>query len=493
MAELWPGFSAGVPNPNFNPNTSFLPTSPSSASGAYVTYNGGQGGQGGTPIYGISTTMPTTSGGTTTIPITPGAANPTTSGSVYNPTTSSFTNPASGYSGAVANGSAVPTVPTNTQTTPVTPKVPEIPILPEVPKVQDLTKDSTLNTDAWNKINESPIPQIPAEYGQGSGMSQVDWALQHRKNIYDAYQKYGITPSAEEVNWQLAHSANIGAIDQSIADAVSSGRDTRGKMPQNITTAPKQNTTPGLPAVPNTLESDYAKNLVPSSDEVTTQNMLDNIIASKELGIQAVSEQPIAMGFITGQQSAIEKRASAQSIPLSQKLARLQAQRVAALDASRFALERSDKQTASAKEEARYQQERTDKLAQRKVKFETFNGQNWQLTYDSNGNLIDQKPMGSAYKASSGGGGSTPSTKLTDSNGEPITNPSLAEGKLTSQEEKTAYNNLVRATAILSGKVNNGEYTIDQAVDEIFYQKIKGSITYGNLFTKKDIRKSIMG
>ena len=490
MADLWPGMSAGAPNPNYNPNTAFLPPAGQTTPNSYVTYNGGQGGQGGTPIYGISTTIPNTGGGSTTTPLTPGQANPYTASSVMNTAT-----------GQATNLAPAPT------TNPITPTLPvdqAKSILPVVP-TKPLEAQPTLPDETWNQINQSPIPQIPGDYGQGSGLDQVNWALQQRKSIYDTYKKYGITPSMEEVNWQLSHNPDINSIDQSIMSAVKSGADTRGKMPATVNPNTAQ-TPPGLPTVPhqNPLEADVAKNLGLSPEEVKDQEAIDAKTANLKsfdtsvTGVNnAIAEQPIAQGFVTGQQTAVN-RASAltrQGITndiqtLQQQLATAQAKRIAALDASKFALERQDTKDAQARQDAKDAQARADKLAQKDVKFETFNGQDWQLTYDSNGNLIDKTALGSTKTSGSGGGGTA---KLTDSSGEPIVNPELANSKLTTQEETTAYNNIMRATAILSGKVNSGEYTIDQAVDEIYYQKIKGSVTYGNYYSKEYIRQSIMG
>src|SRR3990167_7193005 len=94
-----------------------------------------------------------------------------------------------------------------------------------------------------------------------------------------------------------------------------------------------------------------------SPDELSTQGDIDKLIAeatkiqqSGRLGLQATSEQPIPMEFITGQQKSIENRLTniltgleAQSEPLERKLARKQAARTSALEASKFALERADK------------------------------------------------------------------------------------------------------------------------------------------------------
>lgn len=105
---------------------------------------------------------------------------------------------------------------------------------PTAPTTPTGTAEQPVAAPTGNTLDEiqaSPIPPLPAGYGEGSGLDPANWALQHRQNIFNAYQKYGITPSAEEVNWQLTHNPDINSIEQSIAQAVSSGQDTRGKMP----------------------------------------------------------------------------------------------------------------------------------------------------------------------------------------------------------------------------------------------------------------------
>ena len=104
-------------------------------------------------------------------------------------------------------------------------------------------------------------------------------------------------------------------------------------------------------------EGAYQKLLQISPDELSTQEDIDKLIAeatkiqqSGRLGLQATSEQPIPMEFITGQQRAIENRLmntltglESQAEPLERKLARQQAARTSSLEASKFALERADK------------------------------------------------------------------------------------------------------------------------------------------------------
>lgn len=135
----------------------------------------------------------------------------------------------------------------------------------------------------------------------------------------------------------------------SIMDSVrgiQAGLDELAKNPAPASTP----TTPATPAVPSAAqlalekaEKDYSKYLTPGQDEVAAQTDLDNLIASTRMGYTGIENKVIPMEFITGQLAATERRATDLAVPLEQRLARMQAQRTAALEASKFALERADK------------------------------------------------------------------------------------------------------------------------------------------------------
>jgi hypothetical protein len=91
-------------------------------------------------------------------------------------------------------------------------------------------------------------------------------------------------------------------------------------------------------------ESNYASYLSPSKEEQDLMRELDSLDAAKKLGLADTQDQPIALPFITGQQASIERRAGVLAEPLQQRAARMQAQRQAALESSKFALDRADKQ-----------------------------------------------------------------------------------------------------------------------------------------------------
>ncbi len=96
----------------------------------------------------------------------------------------------------------------------------------------------------------------------------------------------------------------------------------------------------------------YQKAMQISPDELSTQADIDRLVESTKKAYTNTENQAIPMGFITGQLSAIERRATDLAEPLDRKLARLQAARQSSLEASKFALERSDKALADEKKAA---------------------------------------------------------------------------------------------------------------------------------------------
>lgn len=113
---------------------------------------------------------------------------------------------------------------------------------------------------------------------------------------------------------------------------------------------PAPSTTPTKPVVPEltTTEKTIQSLMNPGSEELTTQADLDKLVDSTKTAYLNRENQAIPMEFITGQKAAIEKRAINLAEPLERRLARLQAQRTAALEASKFTLERGDKKEAAA-------------------------------------------------------------------------------------------------------------------------------------------------
>lgn len=141
----------------------------------------------------------------------------------------------------------------------------------------------------------------------------------------------------------------------------------------NLKDTPAPSTTPTKPEIPelSATEKTITSLMNPGSEELTTQGDLDKLIDSTKTGYLNVENKAIPMEFITGQKSAIEKRATNLAEPLERKLARLQAQRTAALEASKFTLERGDKKEAAAakaKETEFDQKYKMDTLAETKRK-----------------------------------------------------------------------------------------------------------------------------
>lgn len=87
-----------------------------------------------------------------------------------------------------------------------------------------------------------------------------------------------------------------------------------------------------------------------SPQEITTQEDIDKLIESTREAYINTRNQPIPLEFITGQLASIEDRALSLAEPLENKMARLQAQRQANLNASKFALERADDQAIRERE-----------------------------------------------------------------------------------------------------------------------------------------------
>lgn len=129
-------------------------------------------------------------------------------------------------------------------------------------------------------------------------------------------------------------------------------------------------TTPAKPELSDT-EKTVMSLMNPSSDELTTQADLDKITDSFKQGYQGIEDKAIPMQFITGEQASLEKRATNMAEPLEKKLARLQAQRTAALEASKFSLGRADKKVEAetdAKKTAFDQNYKTSTLEESKRK-----------------------------------------------------------------------------------------------------------------------------
>lgn len=146
-------------------------------------------------------------------------------------------------------------------------------------------------------------------------------------------------------------------------------------QPTQITPQSIQSTQ-NTPDTPNPYEAQY-QSLLSSSPEVDkAQQAIDNQNNSFRGGMQNISDKPIDMGFIRGQQASLEARNTNLQIPLQQQLANAQRQRQSSLDAVKFGLDRADQVKANA-----------NKIGEISPGASTYNAQ---------GNIISTAPTNSA-------------------------------------------------------------------------------------------------
>jgi len=104
----------------------------------------------------------------------------------------------------------------------------------------------------------------------------------------------------------------------------------------------------------NSLQKEYQNSMLPTADETATSTGLDNLLASRDLGVAKIKDQPIAGDFVQGQSAGLITQTAAQAQPLEQKLARLQAQRQSAADVlkAKLGFETSNVQNQFAQQQA---------------------------------------------------------------------------------------------------------------------------------------------
>jgi len=85
----------------------------------------------------------------------------------------------------------------------------------------------------------------------------------------------------------------------------------------------------------------YQKSQELSPEELSTQEELDKLMEATSKAYQNTSDQAIPLQFITGQLKSIENRALGLMEPLEAKMARMQAKRTGAMEASKTALEKA--------------------------------------------------------------------------------------------------------------------------------------------------------
>ena len=240
-------------------------------------------------------------------------------------------------------------------------------------------------TDPFAKLAKSntlPITSKPQTSTLPASMYIPTPSQQSSSSIQSSSQNYPAIPATKSPNantttWQgkPAYFGGTPAIPQ-VKNTTTANNATTPSLPA-IPTIPTDNTeggtkidtgsTSGAPRATATptidplyqkavdeAETAYKKSLEVSADELATQEDLDKLTESARKGYLNASNQAIPMEFITGQLSAIEKRATNLAEPLETKLARLQAARTASLEASKFALDRADKELAAEKSKYGY-------------------------------------------------------------------------------------------------------------------------------------------
>lgn len=231
--------------------------------------------------------------------------------------------------------------------------------------------------------------------------------------------------NARQIAIQTQNSANMYAdkgmdLNGNALPVTTTDSTTNNATPTDNSTAV---TTPAQPSQIDTLRQQYMSSLEMTPEEADLQRRLADIQsqqaalqASEALGIEKVSDQPIAMNFITGQSAAIQRQAAArqqalmaQAQPLTQELAIRQAQRELAqqraLQEMQFA--QQDEATRIAQEQAGMGEirefggqlvrvmpdGRVETLAQAPTTAEQFTLSPGQVRYDSQGNVVANVPQ----------------------------------------------------------------------------------------------------
>lgn len=100
-------------------------------------------------------------------------------------------------------------------------------------------------------------------------------------------------------------------------------------------------------------QSAYEKTLKPTAEEDAATGTLNNLVASKELGLNKIKDEPIAMPFAVGQSASLERQTEAKAVPLKLQIATLQARRAASSNVAKSQIDYInsglDRESASAK------------------------------------------------------------------------------------------------------------------------------------------------
>lgn len=139
----------------------------------------------------------------------------------------------------------------------------------------------------------------------------------------------------------------------------------------------------------------YQGTLTQTPEEIAAQQEADTLAESYGLSRNANQNRAVAMPFITGAAANLERSYNLNAGTLEQRMARLQASRIAAQGVSKFQLERADK--AVEREQTVADEEKKAQREAEKQKAEGgFTLGEGQKRYDAEGNLIASGPEKSA-------------------------------------------------------------------------------------------------
>lgn len=212
-------------------------------------------------------------------------------------------------------------------------------------------------------------------------------------------KEQGVTPAPQaKTNEEMTADLLRQRKEQAAQDAVTGTQ----------TTTPEQDAANERAKQIKALQDRYVASLGQSQEEIDAQRQLDNLTASRDLGIQAASEQPIEMGFITGQQKNMTERAAVQAEPLKARLAALQAKRQA-------------------------------EQAQAKAAYEEATGQGVSKPTEVGGNLVQFNPTTGKYEAVYTSPAKTEATKpVVLGQGETLVDPATGKPIASGKEKPVA-------------------------------------------------------
>jgi len=139
----------------------------------------------------------------------------------------------------------------------------------------------------------------------------------------------------------------------------------------------------------------YQGTLTQTPEEIAAQQEADTLAESYGLSRNANQNRAVAMPFITGAAANLERSYNLNAGTLEQRMARLQAARIAAQGVNKFQLERADKAVEREQTVADDEKKAQREAEKQKAEGGFTLGEN-QRRYDAQGNLIASGPEGSA-------------------------------------------------------------------------------------------------